>query len=147
MKNMSAFAWLSLITSFILLASCSAPPDVVVWEHYRSRIVKDPVTGHILLKPSPSCMKEIKEPECGHGMSIVSGKEYFVGEKTLFKGKKWSQLKEESLMCPALECYAPLAAHLIKECKKSGCDSDIEKFKIKVDSFSGIREVLGGSFP
>lgn len=64
----------------------------------------------------------------------MSGREVYVGEKDKLNGKPWSQLKMESVLLPATESYAPLAAYIINACKKSGCSKDIEKFKVKLDS-------------
>jgi hypothetical protein len=112
----------------------SAPPDVVVWTPLEQRMSVDPVTKHILIRPSPLCMEKIKEPECGQGVGIMSGKEYVVGEKHLFSGKPWSQLRAESIMCPAKECYAPLSNYIINQCKANNCNEEVNKFKVKLDA-------------
>lgn len=120
-----------------LLASCKSlppPPDIYVFGDLKTYMTKDPVTGHVLLKPNPVCVKKIGEPECGHGISIVTGKEVYIGEKVLFNKKKWSDLRTQSILLPAEESYAPLATYLINSCKKFDCSEDITKFKIKIDS-------------
>jgi len=122
--------------SLSLISCATKPPDVFVFKHLSQRIATDPSTGHLLLKPSPTCMKEIKEVECGRGRSIVSGQIVFVGEdkKTWFNKKPWSQLRRESILVPAEESYAPIATYLINSCKQANCSDELTKFKVKVDS-------------
>jgi hypothetical protein len=135
---------LLLIT--ILLAGCTPkPPDVYVFEHLSQRLSTNPANGHLILTPSPTCMKKIQEVECGHGVSIVSGAEIFVGEapKYHFRKKPWSQLKRESVYVPAEESYAPLAAYIINSCKKMNCSEDVTRFKVKLDSLNGIPGAIG----
>lgn len=137
--------WLLSILSFALLANCAPkPPDVPVCEKLTQRLAKDPETDHLILRPSPTCMKKIGEAECGHCTYIVSGKEIFVGEdkKYHLNGKPWSQITRESIVVPAVESYAPLAEYVINACKKMKCDKDVERFKLKVDSLNGINDAL-----
>lgn len=134
--------WL-LTVSFLSLTNCATkPPDVFVFKHLNQRLATDPTTGHLLLRPSPTCMKEIKEVECGRGRSIVSGKVVFVGEdkKTWFSGKPWSQLRRESILVPAEESYAPMATYFINSCKAAGCSDEVTRFKVKVDSVKDVDE-------
>lgn len=65
----------------ILLTACASPPDVPVCEQLSQRITTDGVTGHELLTPSPTCMLQLGEAECGHCVWIVSGMERFIGEE------------------------------------------------------------------
>ncbi len=114
------------------LASCTpSPPDVPVCEGLTKRLTTDPTTGHVILSPSPTCEIEIDEPECGHCVYIVSGKQIFIGEnaKHQLGGKPWSLVKAESIMLPAVESYAPLSAYIINACKKAGCSADASKFQ------------------
>jgi hypothetical protein len=129
-----------LFALFFVLACSPKPPDVFVFENMTQRLSTDPATGHLMLTASPTCMERIKEPECGHGVSIVSGAEVFIGEAkgTWFGGKPWSQVKRESVYVPAVESYAPLATYIINSCKKMGCSADVDKFKVKLDSLNGI---------
>lgn len=127
--------------SFMLLSACAPkPPDVFVFEYLAQHLANDPATGHLLLTPSPACMKQIQEVECGHGVSIVSGTEIFIGEEKAhwFKNKPWSQIKRESVYVPAVESYAPLAAYIIDSCKKMKCSDQVDAFRIKLDSLNGI---------
>jgi hypothetical protein len=101
-------------------------------------MVIDPKTADLMWEPSPTCMEEINEPCCGHGISIMSGTEVYVGEKTLFKGKKWSDLKAESVYVPAVESYAPLSTYIINSCKQANCDSQVDQFQVKLNSLNGI---------
>lgn len=89
-------------------------------------------------------MKQIGEPECGHCVWIVSGKEAFIGENQghWLNGKTWSKIRSQSAYLPAVESYAPLATYIINSCKKMGCDSDVEKFKVKLDSLNGVSGAL-----
>ncbi len=136
--------------SLILCASLSActikPPDVPVFEYLQQYFWTDPTNGHIILKPSPACMKAIKEAECGHGVFIVSGKEIYVGESktTHFNGKPWSQLKAESVYVPAVESYAPLVTYIINACKKMNCYDAVDRFKVKIDKLSATKTTSGG---
>lgn len=158
MKNSNALkCWLSVILSLCLTSCATKPPDVFVYEHLAQRLVTDPVTGHLLLKADPVCMKEIGEAECGHGVAIVSQTEIVIGEskcvkldalRTVFKCvKPWSQLRRESVYVPAVESYAPLATYIINSCKKMNCDDQVTKFKIGLDSLNGIDAVLKQNLP
>lgn len=134
---MLLFAW--------LLSACTPkPPDVPACEHLRQRLSNDPVTGHLILSPSPTCEEKIGEPECGHCTYIMSGKEIFLGELPthLLNGKKWSELRASSIYLPAVESYSPLATYIINSCKKMNCDSQVDRFKVKLDSLNGIGDVL-----
>ncbi len=142
MKKLNAPASLLLIALCAFLTDCaSAPPDVFVFEHLEQRLLTDPITGHLFLKASPVCLKEINEPECGHGVSIVSGKTIFVGEEkeVQFNGKPWSQIRRESIMMPAEESYAPLAAWIINSCAKEKCSAAVDRFKVKLDFLEKIK--------
>ena len=136
----SKIRWSLFAISSWLLISCATPPNVFVFEHLEARLTTDPKTGHTMLTPSPACMRAVKEMECGHGVSIVSGDEIFVGEaeKFRFNGKPWSQLRSESVYLPAEESYAPLAKYIINSCKQNNCDEQVNRFKVKLDSLNGI---------
>lgn len=133
--------WLLSAILFYSLISCGPkPPDVPVFESLDQIVLKDAVTGHLLLTPSPICLAQIGEPECGHGIFIMSGKEIFIGEKApyLLGGKPWSKIKSQSVYVPSIESYAPLTAYIINSCKKMGCDKSVEGFKVKIKSLKGI---------
>ncbi len=133
--------WLFATSSWFLISGCTPkPPDVFVFEYLAQHLSTDPTTQHLILTPSPTCIEKISEPECGHGVSVVLGAEVFVGEakEHWFKGKPWSQLKQEAVYCPAEECYAPLSQYIINSCEKMHCNDQVAKFKIKLDALSGI---------
>jgi hypothetical protein len=135
------------ISSCYLTESCTPkPPDVPVCEQLSSRVTTDPVTRHTVLTASPACWAAIHETDCGHCVWIVSGKEQFVGEAkaTFINGKPWSQLKSESAYLPAAESYGPLAEYIINSCKKMKCDSQVDAFRIKLDSLNGISGAITG---
>lgn len=136
MKRLNKCKSKLLITlSFLLTSGCTlSPPDVAVFENLQQYLANDPVSGHLILKPSPTCMKEIGEAECGHGIFTVSKKQVFVGERpeNYFNKKPWSVLRQQSVLVPAEESYAPMAAFIINSCKKNHCDKEVEKFKIKL---------------
>lgn len=137
--------WPLFAILFSLLPSCGPkPPDIFVFENMQQKLSIDPLTQHLILTPSPTCMKEISEVECGHGVSIVSGREIFVGEneKSLFKGKPWSKLKLESVYIPAVESYAPLAVYVITSCKKMNCNKEVDAFRVKLNSLNGISKAI-----
>lgn len=100
-----------------------------------------------MLSSSPTCMKQISEPECGHGVSIMLGREIFVGEGAghWMNGKPWSKLRQQSVYLPAAESYAPLATYVINSCEKMGCSGDVTKFKVKLDSLNGVAAVVSGA--
>ena len=89
-------------------------------------------------------MKQIGEVECGHGVYIVSGKQIFVGENApwLFNGKKWSEIKNQSIYVPAVESYAPLATYIINECKSKECNDQIDRFKVDLGNLPTIANPL-----
>lgn len=129
----------------ILIFSCAPkPPDVPACEHLAQRLYQDPITNHQMIAPSPTCMKQIGEPECGRCVWIVSGKEAFLGESSghWLNGKPWSKLRQESVYLPAAESYAPLATYIINSCKKMGCSDDVDRFKVKLDSLNGVKGAL-----
>lgn len=127
------------ILCFLALNACTIkPPDVYVFEPLDQHQYVDPGTDHIFLEPSPTCVAKINEPACGHGVSIMSGQDLYVGEKTLYKGKKWSELRAEAVLLPAVESYAPLEAYIINACKKMNCDKQVDSFKVKLDELNGV---------
>lgn len=122
-----------------LQINCATPPDVPACQNLQQHLSTDPVTAHLILAPSPTCMKQIGEVECGHCVYIVSGKEVFIGEgkEHLLDGKTWSTLKQQAVILPAKESYAPLSAYLINSCKQANCNDQIDRFKIKLDLLNG----------
>lgn len=133
------------ILSWSLISGCTPkPPDVPACEHMASHLAVDGSTGHMVWAPSPTCMKQIGEPECGHCVWIVSGKEAFIGEQKghWLNGKTWSKIRSQSAYLPAAESYAPLATYIIDSCKKMGCSDDVTKFKVKLDSLNGVSGAL-----
>lgn len=130
-----------VILLFCLTEGCAtlSPPDIYVFEDLQEHIALDQ-ESHLILTPSPACMEKIQENACGHGVSIVTGKEIFIGENAqhLYLGKTWSVLKSESVYMPAKESYAPLSEYLINVCAKMGCNSAIDAFRVKLDSLSAI---------
>ena len=132
---------LFLLLVNLLLCSCSIkPPNVYVFEDLEQHIVIDPKTADLIWEPSTTCMDEIQEPQCGHGVAIMSGDEVYIGDNAnnLFKGKKWSDLKAESVYVPAVESYAPLSTYIINSCKAANCDSQVDQFQVKLNSLNGI---------
>lgn len=135
---MKRLGWLlSGLLSLSLLNACDGAKidDVPACEHMAQRLVKNPTNGHLLLRPSPTCMEKIGEVECGHCVRIISQKEFFVGEETKnhFNGKPWSQLRSESIYLPAEESYGPLSVSLINLCKKTKCNEEVTRFKVKLN--------------
>lgn len=129
---------LSVLSLPLLLSGClgdDAIKDVPACEDLQQWLHKDPVTKHLLLEPSPKCMSEIGEPECGHCVWIVSRKEKFVGEKekNWLNKKPWSQLKAESVYLPAEESYGPLLTGAINACKKMNCNDQVTRLRVKLN--------------
>jgi hypothetical protein len=87
-------------------------------------------------------MKQIGERFCGACSHIVSGRRKFIGNKkeNYFNEKSWDTLKEQSILVPAEESYAPLAAHIINSCKRSNCNKQINKFKVKIDELESVEK-------
>lgn len=85
-------------------------------------------------------MAQISEMACGHGVSIMTGAEIYVGDAAqhLYKGKPWSALKAESVYVPAVESYAPLATYLINTCKRFNCNTELDAFRVKLNSLNGV---------
>ena len=133
---LNACIFSACILNACIFSACASLPDVPVFEELDQHMSKDPVSGHLILTPSPTCEAQIGEPECGHGVTIVTQKQIFVGNLPahLYNGKTWQQLKDESVYCPAVESYAPLNAYMINSCKKFGCSSAVDSFKIKIGS-------------
>lgn len=131
------------ILSWSQINCAPKPPDVPACEHLGQRLTISPVSGNLLLTPSPTCLKKINEPECGHCVWIVSGKEQFIGEapETHLNKKPWSKIKQQSIYLPAQESYAPLATYIINACKKMNCSNEVTKFKVKLDSLNGVAGV------
>lgn len=141
MKKLNLKKLTNLIILSFLLTSCGKlqPPDVPVCAALSQRLTIDPITKHIMLAPSPTCIKQIGETQCGHCTYIVSGKEVFVGESkvTYLNGKPWSQIRDESILVPAEEAYSPLAAYMINVCKKMKCSDELTRFKVLIDRIPG----------
>lgn len=130
-----------LLWSLIEATACTPePPDVPAFESLTQRLVTDPITGHLLLSPSPTCIEKIGEAECCHGVFIMSRKEIFVGEGpfALYNGKGCKELLAESVHLPAKESYAPLATYIINACKKMNCNSQVDRFLIPINMLSGV---------
>ncbi len=134
---------LLILLSYLAISCTVKPPDVFVFESLDQHLSRDQITQHLLLMPSPACIKAISEVECGHGTSIVSGTEVYIGEESthLFNGKKWSELKSESIYVPAVESYAPISEYIINSCKKMNCSNDVTRFKVKIDKLKNVNSV------
>lgn len=85
-------------------------------------------------------MKQIGELSCGHCTYIMSGKEIYLGEGKdhQLNGKPWSQVQSESILLPAQESAAPLFTYTINACKQMSCSSDVDAFRIKLNSLNGV---------
>lgn len=140
---------LFVILSFLLANCATKPPDVFVFKNLQQHLSNDPVTGHLILSPSPLCVQKINEAECGYGVSIMTGREIFVGEDPAhyFNKKPWSVVKQQSLYVPAIESYAPIATYMINTCAKNKCDPNVDKIKVKLDSLSGVSAVISSPLP
>lgn len=139
MKKLNSVKWMLFAISFLSLLSCTPNvPDVAACEHMEQQLTIDPITKHVLLRPSPTCMKNIKEIECGHCVTIVSKKEFFVGEadKYHYNEKPWSQIRRESALLPAEESYGPLSTYIINACKKMNCNDQVNRYKVKLNVFN-----------
>ena len=134
--------WLLLVVLSNLLTSCAVqPPDVVILTELNEHIGIDPITGHTILRPSPTCFEKIQELNCLYGVYTMSGKEVFIGNNPVnyFNGKSATQIKEESILMPAVESYSPMVTYIINSCKALNCNSDVTKFKVKIDSLNSIK--------
>jgi hypothetical protein len=132
--------------SFYLLTSCAPnPPDVPACEHLGQHLFQDPKTGHQMLAASPTCMKQIHEAECGHCIYTITGRETFLGEMPGhgLNGKKWSQIRAESIYLPAVESYAPIKTYIVDACAKMNCNDQVSAFRVKINALNGIAGALG----
>lgn len=147
-KKLNKLKLTLLLLSLLSLLSCTNPPDVPVFEDLGTHMGKNPVNGHIEIRPSPTCEKQIQEPACGHGVFTMSQKQIYVGEKKehWFNGKPWSQLKAESVYLPAKESYAPMASYIINMCAKNNCSQDVDRFKVRLDELKNIGTLTNGMF-
>ncbi len=140
--------WLSVALLALPLNGCNVPepPNVPACEHLGQYLSTDPVTGHEMLNPSPTCMKMINEPECGHCVFVISGQEMFLGEapEQHYRGKPWSRLRKESVYLPAVESYAPLSTYMINACKKLKCNKEVNRFRLKLDGLNGVKNAVKG---
>lgn len=128
----------------LLLTSCATPPpNIFVFEDLAEHVYQDPNTHDTMLAPSPDCLDKINEFQCGHGVSIMTGDEIFVGEDPAhwWSGKPWSQLKQESVYLPAVESYAPLSTYVINSCKKNSCSNEVDRFKIRLGPLDTINKL------
>ena len=144
MKKPRKKNWTLFIILCVLPISCAIkPPDVVVCKSLQKHLLYDADDNRLIQKPSPTCHKQIKEPECGACTYIVSGRKKYIGNKkeNHFNGKSWKQIKEQSILVPAEESYAPLATYIINSCKKANCDKDVNRFKIKVESLEKMQQL------
>ncbi len=142
--NKMKFRPLILLLSWAISACIPKPPDIFVFENLAQHLATDPVTTHLVLTPSPTCMKQIGEMECGHGVAIVSGKEVYIGDGPthLFSGKSWTQVKLESIYLPAVESFGPLSEYIINACKKMNCNKQVDAFKVKTDSLKDVNAAI-----
>jgi len=63
----------------------------------------------------------------------------FVGEKPEhFTIKNGSQLLNESVHLPAVESYAPVIKYIINSCASSGCNKDVDRFRVVLPTIDGI---------
>lgn len=74
----------------------------------------------------------------------MSKNEAYVGEgkEHLLSGKKWSEIKSESVYLPAVESYAPLSTYIINSCEKMNCSEQVDRFKVKIDSLGSIGSAI-----
>ena len=137
MQKLSKMKFVIFVSLLWLLPSCATPPpNVPACKHLPQRLWEDPETKRLELRASPACWKAIKEPECGYCVRIVDGGEIWIGEKMLYNNKPWSQIREEAIILPAEESYAPLSTHIINSCKRLNCSKDATRFKVKLDRLS-----------
>jgi hypothetical protein len=148
MQNSKRLVWMLSAISCFLLSSCDTPqpPDVPACEQLSQYLTKDPVTDHDILNPSPTCEAAIGEPECGHCVYMVSGKEIFIGELEAhqFNKKPWSKLKRQAVYLPAVESFSPVEKYMINACHKMQCNDQIDRFKVKLDSLNGVADAIKG---
>lgn len=145
MRKLNKPRSLLFVLSLLLLSSCTpTPPDIPVCESLDPWKFQDPVTHHLMMHPSPACIAEVDASSCGHCVYIMSGKEIFVGEKDphLLNGKPWSVLRDQSVLLPAVESYAPLASYAIDACRKMNCSSSVDAFKVKLNSLNGVADAI-----
>lgn len=82
----------SLLGWQVLLASCATVPDI------------------------PLCTDL---GDKGYCETWMSRKGQYVDEAHLFKGKTWGQIKNESILCPAQECFVDLKNFVSNYCHQN----------------------------
>lgn len=87
-------------------------------------------------RPNPVCMREIKEAECGRCSWTISEKTQYVGEakETWLDGLSWTDIKDTAVILPA-KSAAQVKAYILNQCKKTDCNKDISKWRIKIDNY------------
>jgi len=139
MRQMKVFFALTAL----LLSSCvSVPPDGPVCRPLVERVIEQKDAFGVVTKivrPNPKCMKSCGEARCGYCVWMMSDRTQYVGEDKKFwlYGKPWSQIQQEATVVPS-EFMARLNAHMIKACKESGCDQQVNKWRVKWDSLDSI---------
>lgn len=124
---------LLIILSGLLVSCKQVPPDVPVCQHLEQRKIFDADSVTLKVRPSPACMMEIAEPECGQCTYIRSGKQIYIGNKkeNWFNGKSWDDLRYSAVIVPSEESFAPILTYMINSCKASECNKDITRFKVR----------------
>lgn len=128
------------------LNSCvSVPPDGPVCRPLIERVIEQKDAFGVITKvvrPNPKCMKACGEPRCGFCVWMMSDRTQYVAEAKKFHlyGKPWSQIQQESTIVPS-EFMARLNAHLIKVCKETNCDQQVNRWRVKWDSLDSILDL------
>lgn len=115
------------------MPSCAIrPPDAMAFHELNAELDYDPITDHLLKKPSPACEKAIQEPSCGYGVSMLTGQTVFVGNSKghEWNGKTWDQIKAQSVLLPAQESFAPIADYIVNSCEKMHCNEEVDRFRV-----------------
>lgn len=153
---MSQFLILSFLS--LVLSSCAFLPPIktdvadvpicrALHERPQTKDVKD-IGKVTVMRPNPTCMKEIGEAKCGYCFWTVSDKYQFVGDEwnhllpVRGKKKKWSTIVEEGGIIPA-ESQASLKEFGINVCKATqACNGEIDRWRIKLDAADSIVDGL-----
>ena len=129
---------LSVLFVLILNVGCVKPPDVWVCRDLTEKVViTEDAFGveEMNLRGNPVCLSEIKENRCGYCVRSISGTHTYVGEDSThqLEGKKWSEMRIDSVMLPA-DSYAALKEFIINSCKKSNqCAEGIAKWRTNLE--------------
>jgi hypothetical protein len=126
----------------LVSSGCDKPPDK---PFCRKKIAKKieildefGFVKEVRIRPNPDCIKTIGEAECGYCVWFVSDKQMYIGNKpeNMYEGQAWDEILEEAIQLP-LSTFVSFKAYARTQCKKSNCDKQIPRWRVKFDKLEG----------